>query len=164
VAGSSPATSEPSTCILAEEPMNSYQVIATLTERTDGAWKPSRCRYPALNNSRTKASSSLRQRGHQGYRLTQAGTAAPGSSPTPHDPGADAQAHRPSHPHDAGQVWARYAELAHALHALTRSGSQAQHEAAAVALADLQRRIYGILAESPAPAETTATQAGDAES
>jgi len=147
--------------------MNGYQVIATLTERTDGAWKPSPgAVYPALNQLEDEGLvEAFDNEGTKAYRLTQAGTAAPEvQSDTPRPWEQMREAHRPSHPHDAGQVWARYAELAHALHALTRSGSQAQHEAAAVALADLQRRIYGILAESPAPAETTATQTGDAES
>lgn len=136
--------------LLAEEPMNGYQVIATLEERTEGAWKPSPgAVYPSLNQLEDEGLvETFYNEGAKAYRLTNAGREAPEvGSETPRPWEAFRDANQPSHPQSAGQVWVAYGELAHALKALTRTGTQAQHQAAAAAIAEVQRTVYGLLAQ-----------------
>ena len=137
--------------------MNGYQVIAALDERTDGAWKPSPgAVYPSLNQLEDEGLiEAFDNEGTKAYRLTDAGREAPEvKAETPRPWEAMKAANEPSHPQGAGEVWKAFGDLGHALKALTRTGNAAQHEAAAQAIADLQRRIYGILAEQPAPEAT----------
>lgn len=146
--------------LLHEQPMNGYQVIAALDERTEGAWKPSPgAVYPSLSQLEDEGLiEAFDNDGTKAFRLTNAGREVP-------EVGADAprlwdelrEANQPSHPGSAGQLWVAYADLAHALKALTRTGSPAQHEAAAAVLAETQRRLYGILAEPT----TTGDEAAD---
>ncbi|HQE32353.1 MAG TPA: PadR family transcriptional regulator [Propionibacteriaceae bacterium] len=140
--------------LLAEQPMNGYQVIAALDERTEGAWKPSPgAVYPSLNQLEDEGLiEPFDNEGTKAYRLTSQGNQTAEVSPeTPRPWESMRAAHEPSHPQGASQIWAAYGDLAHALKALTRSGTAAQHEAAAKAIAELQRSVYGILAEPAAP-------------
>ena len=141
--------------LLSEQPMNGYQIIATLTERTDGAWKPSPgAVYPSLNQLEDEGLvETFDNEGTKAFRLTDAGREAPeagADAPRPWD--AIRQANEPRHPQGAENVWRQYGELALALKALTRSGTKAQNEAATQVLADAQRKVYGILAEPAAEA------------
>ncbi|MFT4294829.1 MAG: PadR family transcriptional regulator [Micropruina sp.] len=133
--------------LLAEEPMNGYQMIQTMAERTGGGWKPSPgAIYPALSQLEDeRLIEPFDNNGAKAYRLTEGGqTAAALIDPKPWD--AFNAENAPEHPEVLRGLWKEFSSLAMAAQELTRSGSRAQQQQAAQILAETRRSLYGLLA------------------
>ncbi|WP_048553414.1 PadR family transcriptional regulator, partial [Nostocoides japonicum] len=131
--------------LLAEEPMNGYQVIAAIAERTEGLWRPSAGSvYPALGLLEDEGLIvQVEQDGKKVYRLTEEGTAyVTAHAEELTDPWA-----RVASPHEA------FLDVRQEMHALmvavgqvAQAGDPAQVTAAKAVLADAKRSLYRILA------------------
>jgi DNA-binding PadR family transcriptional regulator len=128
-------------------PLNGYQVIQQIAERTTGAWKPSPGSvYPTIQQLEDEGLLVTTDgEGRKVLRLTPAG-----------------QAYVAEHPDELAAVWAPFAEenpddggdyrrvipqLMAAVWQIASHGSPAQHAAAASVLAETRRKLYTILAE-----------------
>lgn len=135
--------------VLAVEPMNGYQVIQQIAQRSNGAWKPSPGSvYPTIQQLEDEGLvEGTEADGRRLLRLTDAGrgyvdqhpeelaeTWRPFSEP-PEGGGA-----RPDLKPVAGQVMA-------AVWQVMTSGTDQQRAEAVEILADTRRRLYGLLAD-----------------
>ncbi len=133
--------------LLAEQPLNGYQVIQTLAERTGGVWKPSPgAIYPALNQLVDEGLIEPHEdESGKGFRLTEAGRAAADAvEVNPWDALNEATGRNTE---GAEELWREFAALAAALRSATVVGNPAQFKAATELMADTRRRLFGILAE-----------------
>lgn len=138
--------------LLAEGPLNGYQVIQTLAERTDGLWKPSPgAVYPALAQLEDEGLvEQYDNEGQRAFRLTDAGKQAAQDVPTkPWDAVKDEFAPRFSD--QVKGLWSEFTNLTMAAQAVTRSGSPDLQRQAAEILADARRKLYSLLATDGAP-------------
>lgn len=134
--------------VLAEEPMNGYQIIQEIAERSGGVWKPSPGSvYPTLqqleDEGLVRADESS---GRRSFHLTDAGqqyvdehaaeVSAPWESMSAAFDDSDENGLRPL----LGQVAA-------AMWQIIATGTPEQQARARDALADMRRRLYGILAD-----------------
>ena len=134
--------------LLAEEPLNGYQMIQKLAEHTEGGWKPSPgAIYPALAQLEDEGLiEQFDNEGTKAYRLTEAGRSAAaeiGQKPWEVFNVENA----PLHPEAMKAMWNEFRGLAMAAQELTRNGSQAQQERAGQLLAEAKRKLYGLLAD-----------------
>lgn len=135
----------------ADEPINGYQVIQRIGERSNGAWRPSPGSvYPTIQQLQDEGLvENDDERGRRTVRLTEEGR-------TYCDERLD----------DLAAVWAPFEEAAQsergrgafdltpeigqvmsAIWQITTTGSRQQREAAIEILADTRRRLYGLLAD-----------------
>lgn len=134
--------------LLAEEPMNGYQIIQTLDQRTGGLWKPSPgAVYPAL--AQLTDEGLVEQADEDGrplYRLTEDGRAV--ASEVTQKPWESVQETAASWvPEGAPALWQEFGQLAAAAKAIMAAGDPALIEEATRALKETRRRLYGFLAE-----------------
>lgn len=133
--------------VLAVEPMNGYQVIGQIAERSDGAWKPSPGSvYPTMQQLEDEGLiESVTENGRRQSALTDAGREYVAEHPEelaatwrPFDEDTDdsGTALRPEVGQVMGAVWQ-----------VVTSGSPEQQAEAARILADTRRRLYGLLAD-----------------
>jgi DNA-binding PadR family transcriptional regulator len=132
--------------VLAEQPMNGYQIIQQIADRSGGAWKPSPGSvYPTLQQLEDEGlveGADVESR--RVLRLTDAGRAYVAEHPDemegtwrPFDsPGEETHELKPV----IGQVMA-------AVWQIVMSGNRQQQAEAAEILADARRKLYGLLAE-----------------
>ncbi|MCM0620219.1 PadR family transcriptional regulator, partial [Nocardioides bruguierae] len=148
----------------AEQELNGYQAIQRIGERTDGAWRPSPGSvYPTVAQLEDEGLVVTVTAGNRRrLELTYAGRAWADEHAeelaqvwAPFD--AEADAGEDAYP----ELRAEVGQLLAAVWQVAVVGSAAQREAAAGVLADVRRRLYGILAE-PGPQED-APAAPDAE-
>lgn len=121
--------------------------MQTLTERTEGAWRPSPgAVYPALAQLEDEGLiESFDNEGQKALRLTESGQqAAAGIDAKPWE--VVNQAVADWGPDQLKELWQSYAGLAGPLRELSRNGSSADVEAATRMLEKVRRRIYGLLA------------------
>lgn len=133
--------------LLAEAPLNGYQIMQTLAERTEGAWKPSPgAVYPALSQLEDEGLiESFDNEGQKAFRLTDTGRQAAEEVTTkPWDVINDAVADLT--PDQMRAMWKEFTTLAGALKELTRSGNAQHLEAATKLLAETRRKLYALLA------------------
>jgi len=133
--------------LLAEQPLNGYQIMQTLAERTDGAWKPSPgAVYPALSQLEDEGLiEAFDNDGQKAFRLTDAGRqAAEGVQTKPWEVVNEALSGQRSDQIRA--LWQEFPTLAGAAKELTRSGTDAQLMEATALLAATRRKLYGLLA------------------
>lgn len=136
--------------VLATEPMNGYQLITQITERTQGAWKPSPGSvYPTLSQLEDEGLvEGDDARGRRVLRLTDEGRAyvtanaeelagvwAPFAEPE-RAAGADYSSLKP----EIGQVMS-------AVWQIVSTGTEQQRRDAIEILVDTRRRLYGLLAD-----------------
>jgi len=134
--------------VLAVEPMNGYQIIQQIAERSGGAWKPSPGSvYPTVQQLEDEGLVAGRETdGRRLLELTDEGRAYVAEHPDelaatwrPFD-----QAEEEQQPGDLkpviGQVMA-------AVWQVVVSGTKQQQAEAAEILADARRKLYGLLAE-----------------
>lgn len=139
--------------VLSTEPMNGYQIINQIAERTGGAWKPSPGSvYPTLQQLEDEGLvEGTVTNGRQTKTLTAAGRSYVQEHPDelaatwrPFDEGApddDASTGlKPAVGQVLGAVWQ-----------LMTSGSPDQQAEAATILAETRRRLYGLLADGDQP-------------
>lgn len=130
--------------LLAEGPMHGYQIIQELSDRTQGAWRPSPGSvYPTLQQLADEelARETTSDTGKRVYELTDAGREAAAASPAPWE----ALLAEDDDPLVAlrdlvGQVMAASRQVAGA-------GSPEQIEAAQGILRDARKQLYRLLAD-----------------
>jgi DNA-binding PadR family transcriptional regulator len=136
--------------VLAVEPMNGYQVIQQIAQRSGGAWKPSPGSvYPTIQQLEDEGLvEGAEQDGRRLLRLTEEGRRYVEEHPDelaatwrPFEEGADAESETgPDLKAVAGQVMA-------AVWQVMTSGTRQQRAEAVEILADTRRRLYGLLAD-----------------
>ncbi len=131
------------------EPVNGYQVIQQIAERTDGVWKPSPGSvYPTIAQLEDEGLVEDAPTGRKAIQLTETGTA-----------------YVENHPEEMAAVWAPFAEeqddeeavgfkqvigqTVGAIIQVATNGTPDQREKALEILGDTRRRLYGLLAEGP---------------
>jgi DNA-binding PadR family transcriptional regulator len=131
------------------EPVNGYQVIQQIAERTDGVWKPSPGSvYPTIAQLQDEGLVEDAPTGRKAIQLTEAGTT-----------------YVTEHPEEMAAVWAPFAEepdddqavnfkqvigqTVGAIVQVATTGTPDQREKAIEILGDTRRRLYGLLAEGP---------------
>lgn len=135
--------------VLADEPMNGYQIIQKIAELSNGAWKPSPGSvYPTLQQLEDEGLVRVQESsGRRSFHLTDDGhsyvtenadeIASPWETRSPSaEPDDDDYELRPL----LGQVAA-------AMWQVLATGTPDQQAKARDALADMRRRLYGILAD-----------------
>ncbi len=137
--------------LLAEEPMNGYQMIQALDERTGGLWKPSPgAVYPALAQLTDEGLvEQVSDLGRQAYRLTDAGRAA--ASEITETPWESVQETAQAwFPEGVPGLWREFGQLGAATKAVMGTGDADLVDEATTLLAETRRKLYGLLAETPA--------------
>jgi DNA-binding PadR family transcriptional regulator len=136
--------------VLSVEPMNGYQIISQIAERSGGAWKPSPGSvYPTMQQLEDEGLvQAMSANGRRQSRLTEAGRAYVEEHPDelaatwrPFEEDTDQDDDRsPDLKPAVGQVMG-------AVWQLVTSGTPQQQADAAVILADTRRKLYGLLAD-----------------
>jgi DNA-binding PadR family transcriptional regulator len=133
--------------VLSAEPMNGYQVIQQIAERTNGAWKPSPGSvYPTLQQLEDEGLVESEQaEGRRTLRLSAAG-----------------REYVAEHPEELAATWRSFDETAAeatselkpvigqvmaAVWQIVVSGNRQQQAEAAEILGETRRRLYGLLAD-----------------
>lgn len=127
--------------------MHGYQLMQTISERTDGVWKPSPgAIYPVLNQLEDEG--LVRMETDGGRRLaslTESGMAEVEARrddwPDPFNTGEP----------DGPNLREHVGQLLDATRQVGRAGTGQQREAAAAILTDARRALYLLLADAPAP-------------
>lgn len=134
--------------LLAEQPMNGYQIITTLADRTQGLWKPSPgAVYPALAQLTDEGLIAETQaEGQRAFELTDAGRGAAASAERPWET-VNAEARAAQDGID-DRAWIAHRGLGTAVQAVTWSGTPDQIAAAASVIGDAEKAIYRLLAGS----------------
>lgn len=134
--------------VLSAEPMNGYQVIQQIAERTNGAWKPSPGSvYPTLQQLEDEGLVESEQaEGRRTLRLSAAG-----------------REYVAEHPEELAATWRSFDETAAeatselkpvigqvmaAVWQIVMSGNRQQKAEAAEILGETRRRLYGLLADA----------------
>jgi DNA-binding PadR family transcriptional regulator len=132
-----------------DQPINGYQVIQQIAERTDGAWKPSPGSvYPTIAQLQDEGLVEDAPTGRKAIQLTDEG-----------------RTYVAEHAEEMAAVWAPFAEEADdsesldfkrvigqtigAIVQVASTGTPDQREKAIEILGDTRRRLYGLLAEGP---------------
>ncbi len=145
--------------LIAEGPMNGYQIIQALDERTGGAWKPSPgAIYPALAQLEDEGLvEPVEEGGRKAFRLTDAGRAeveaATGPKPWEFEEQDTADDGRRA---PVKELWGAFAQVATANQAVTQTGDPELVRAATELLVETRRSLYRLLADG-APAERGAS-------
>jgi DNA-binding PadR family transcriptional regulator len=143
------------------EPVNGYQVIQQIAERTDGVWKPSPGSvYPTIAQLEDEGLVEDAPTGRKAIQLTEAGTT-----------------YVTEHAEEMAAVWAPFVEdeddveavnfkqvigqTVGAIVQVATTGTPDQREKAIEILGDTRRRLYGLLAEGPEDATEDATDGSD---
>jgi len=143
------------------EPVNGYQVIQQIAEKTDGVWKPSPGSvYPTIAQLEDEGLVEDAPTGRKAVQLTEAGTT-----------------YVTEHSEEMAAVWAPFAEeedddeavnfkqvigqTVGAIIQVATTGTPDQREKAIEILGDTRRRLYGLLAEGP---EDTSAETGTEDS
>ncbi len=132
----------------AGEPVNGYQVIQQIADRTQGAWKPSPGSvYPTIAQLQDEGLVEDAPTGRKAVQLTD-----------------DGRAWVADHTEEMAAVWAPFEEgeddeavsvkqvigqTVGAVVQVMQTGTPEQRERAVQILADTRRRLYGVLAEGP---------------
>jgi DNA-binding PadR family transcriptional regulator len=149
--------------LLAEQPMNGYQIIQAIGERSNGLWRPSPGSvYPSLQQLEDEGliRAEAGEGGRRGYALTDEG-----------------RAYVQAHPDEVNAPWevvtgplggavieirSLIAQVAAATMQVLHAGSEGQVTQAQRVLTEARKALYRILAEDSA--ESPAAPAGSAES
>jgi DNA-binding PadR family transcriptional regulator len=146
--------------VLAQEPLNGYQVIGQIAERSGGAWRPSPGSvYPTISQLEDEGLiESDDERGRRTLRLTEEGRTyladhadevtevwAPfdgGGAPKYSD---EADSHAP----DFSSLKPELGRVMNAVWQIISTGTEQQRRAAIGVLVEARRGLYGILADHP---------------
>jgi DNA-binding PadR family transcriptional regulator len=147
--------------VLAVEPLNGYQVIQQIAERSGGQWKPSPGSvYPTVSQLEDEGLVAADQERGRTLRLTPAG-----------------EAYVAEHPEELAAVWADFDEgraeedgpdlsqlksevgqLMSATWQILTSGTDQQRRDAMTVLVETRRRLYGLLADEDPRVERVAEE------
>ena len=133
--------------VLAEQPMNGYQIIQEISERSGGMWKPSPGSiYPTLQQLEDEGLARTEvQEGRRTFELTDEGRAYVDSHAD--EMAAVWEAMSPSADDETDDVRPLIGQTAAALWQIMATGSTAQKARAREVLAETRRTLYGILAD-----------------
>lgn len=140
-----------------EEPINGYQVIQQIAERSDGAWRPSPGSvYPTIQQLQDEGLVETDdERGRKTLRLTTEGTAYVEAHTadldsvwTPYE-----RASQRATSGTSGDLKSEIGQMMSAVWQITTQGSDSQRKAAIGVLVDTRRALYGILADGAAPVD-----------
>ena len=136
----------------ADEPMNGYQVIQEIAERSNGEWRPSPGSvYPTIQQLQDELLvESDDERGRRTIRLTEAGaTWAEEHADELAAVWAPFTRSEETEPQPSGQadIKSEIGQVVSAVWQLATQGSDQQKRAALDVLVDTRRRLYGILAD-----------------
>jgi DNA-binding PadR family transcriptional regulator len=146
--------------VLAEEPLNGYQVIGQIADRTGGAWRPSPGSvYPTISQLEDEGLiESDDERGRRTLRLTDAGrdylsehTDEVAEVWAPFDgEGKGAKSDKDdATPTDYSALKPELGRVMNAVWQIISTGSDRQRRAAVGVLVETRRGLYGILADHP---------------
>lgn len=154
--------------VLRDEPMNGYQVISTIAERTSGAWKPSPGSvYPTLSQledeglvagdeERGRRTLSLTEEG-QAYAATHERELAAVFAPF-EAPGSSSDRERSSARSGGGPDYSalkpEIGQVMSAVWQIVSTGTDQQKRDAIEILVDTRRRLYGLLADGEGDSHT----------
>ncbi|WP_304801641.1 PadR family transcriptional regulator [Nocardioides sp.] len=159
------------TAARSEEPVNGYQVIQQIAERSEGGWRPSPGSvYPTIQQLQDEGLVEADdERGRRSLRLTEAGQTYVDEHAdevaavwAPFESGADADATKDgAKPGKAehADLKTEIGQVMPAVWQIVTQGSELQRRAAIEILADTRRRLYGVLADGPEG--TDGTDRGD---
>jgi Predicted transcriptional regulators len=135
--------------LLTEGPLNGYQIMQTLADRTSGAWRPSPgAVYPALSQLEDEGLiEAFDNEGQKAFRLTEAGQEEATRVETPPWEVVN-EAIADWNPGQVGALWQEYARLAGAAKEFSRNASASQLEAATKVIAEARRKLYALLSEA----------------
>ncbi|WP_329002992.1 PadR family transcriptional regulator [Kribbella sp. NBC_00709] len=133
--------------VLAEQPMNGYQIIQEIAERSNGVWKPSPGSiYPTLQQLEDEglvtADAAV---GRRTFQLTDEGRAYVAEHQD--EVSAPWEAMSASGAEDENGFKPLLGQVATAMWQIMASGTPEQQAKAREAVGDLRRKLYGILAE-----------------
>ena len=133
--------------LLAEKPMHGYQIISEIAERSGGVWKPSPGSiYPTLQQLEDEGLVTAdAEVGRRTFRLTDEGR----TYVAEHQDEVSAPWEAMSAPSgdDENGFKPLFGQVATAMWQILASGTPEQQARAREAVADLRRKLYGILAE-----------------
>jgi len=139
--------------LLAEEPMNGYQLMQTIEERSGGRWRPSPGSvYPSLAQLEDEGLiRSIERDGAKLFEITDAGREHLATRHEQRAPWDQADDPAGESPHE---LRALIPDIAAAIWQVSQVGDEAQMRRASELLAETRRSLYRILAEDdPEPAE-----------
>lgn len=133
--------------VLSEQPMNGYQIIQEIAERSQGVWKPSPGSiYPTLQQLEDEGLVRAEaENGRRVFHLTDDGEAYVAAHPDEVSAPWEAMAAAPDD--DEHDLRPLIGQAAAGLWQILATGSADQQARAREVLADTRRRLYGILAE-----------------
>ncbi|WP_205856539.1 PadR family transcriptional regulator [Phytoactinopolyspora endophytica] len=133
--------------VLAEQPMNGYQLIQEIAERSRGAWKPSPGSiYPTLQQLEDEGLvRAFEQGGRRAFELTEEGRAYVDAHAE--EVAAPWEAFSDAEEQDESGLEPMIAQAAAALWQIMATGSADQQARARDVLSEMRRRLYGILAD-----------------
>ena len=133
--------------VLAVEPMNGYQVIQKIAERSSGAWKPSPGSvYPTLQQLEDEGLvEGVIVDGRRLVRLSEGGREYVAEHPE--ELAATWRVFEEPSAEEAGELRPLIGQVSAAVWQVLVSGNSQQRADAAEILADTRRRLYGLLAE-----------------
>lgn len=140
--------------LLAESPLNGYQVMQAIAERSHGAWRPSPgAVYPALQQLSDEGLIQPTGEGRRTlYELTEAGTAYVAEHASEVD--APWEAMTPQIDDEVWEVMNLAQQTSTALMQVVQSASPSQLARAKKVLEDGRRQLYQILADGPTDSES----------
>jgi len=133
--------------VLTERPMNGYQIIQEIVERSEGVWRPSPGSiYPTLQQLEDEGLVRAEEEsGRRVFHLTDDGHAYVAAHPDEVSAPWEAMAAAPDD--DEHDLRPLIGQAAAALWQILATGSPEQQARARDVLAEMRRRLYGILAE-----------------
>ncbi|QIK75583.1 PadR family transcriptional regulator [Nocardioides piscis] len=143
-----------------EEPLNGYQVIQQIAERSEGAWRPSPGSvYPTIQQLQDEGLVEADDdRGRKTLRLTDDGTAYVADNSRELEaiwaPFARATARATTG--TSGDLKSEIGQMMSAVWQIVTQGSDLQRQAAIGVLVDTRKALYGILADGARPKERDA--------
>jgi DNA-binding PadR family transcriptional regulator len=134
--------------LLTEKPMNGYEIIQELEERSGGRWKPSSgAIYPALGRLEHRGYITAGDdEGKPRYEITDAGRTRAAEHAAESDGEAPWEHEGPGR---HSEVRAAIAEMVGPARQIGRFGSPDQHASAAAAIKEATAKLYRILADGP---------------
>lgn len=145
--------------VLAVEPMNGYQIIATITERSGGSWKPSPGSvYPTIAQLEDEGLvEGDAEQGRRTLRLTAAGEHYIAAHPAQIDGvweafGATGSTGSTGHGPDYAALKPELGQVVNAIWQIVTVGTDRQRAEAIALLAETRRKLYAVLAENESSA------------
>lgn len=139
-------------CLLADGPLNGYQIIQELEQRSQGRWRPSPgAVYPALSQLEDEGViEAVESDGRKAFGLTDSGRAEADRHADRAKPWESAAAEEEPGDDERMALWGTLAQVGAAAQAVVTAGDEDHVRAASELLAQTRRSLYRLLAEDGA--------------